>query len=62
MVKLALTVEAVTGLVAQTVLVLSPVELKPTICPHPVVAKVIKAAQIARAWNLKRDFATPFRP
>ena len=32
------------------------------ICPHPVVAKVIKAAQIARAWNLKQDFATPFRP
>ena len=31
---------------------------KVNICPHPVVAKVIKAAQIARAWNLKRDFAT----
>jgi len=32
-------------------------------CPHPVVAKVIKAAQIAIAWNLKRDFVTPeFRP
>ena len=32
-------------------------------CPQPVVAKVIKAAQIAMDWNLKRDFATPdFRP
>ena len=29
-----------------------------SLCPHPVAAKVIKAAQIARAWNLKRDFAT----
>jgi hypothetical protein len=28
------------------------------VCPHPVVAKIIKAAQIAIAWNLKRDFAT----
>jgi hypothetical protein len=27
------------------------------------VAKVIKAAQIAMTWNLKREFATPdFRP
>jgi hypothetical protein len=34
----------------------------PRICPQPVVAKVIKAAQIAMAWNLKRDLATPFRP
>jgi hypothetical protein len=33
------------------------------VCPQPVVAKVINAAQIAMAWNLKRDFATPeFRP
>jgi hypothetical protein len=33
------------------------------VCPQPVVAKVIKAAQIAIAWNLKRDFETPdFRP
>jgi hypothetical protein len=30
------------------------------VCPHPVVAKVIKAAQIAIAWNLKRDFANAF--
>jgi hypothetical protein len=28
------------------------------LCPQPVVAKVIKAAETARAWNLKRDFAT----
>jgi hypothetical protein len=28
------------------------------VCPQPVVAKVIKAAQTAREWNLKRDFAT----
>jgi hypothetical protein len=27
------------------------------VCPQPVVAKVIKAAQMARAWNLQRDFA-----
>jgi len=33
------------------------------VCPQPVVAKVIKAAQIAIACNLKRDFVTPdFRP
>jgi hypothetical protein len=29
------------------------------VCPQPVVAKVINAAQVARAWNLKRDFVTP---
>ena len=43
--------------------VLSPLDIVYAVAPQPVVAKVIKAAQIARAWNLKLDFATPdFRP
>ena len=36
----------------------NPLKSKVNICPQPVAARVIQTAQIARTWNLNRNFTT----